>query len=158
MAFLFFILIAIVSLEPDIEGILVAIMIPGGYSLLIFSELHKIYKTQKIEFVGENIIIEGKIRKDPWEKLGNEIEKRDIHIIGYSYDLYGKEIYNYPIKRAGPSEIAIELKNGRTILFDAYEYTSKQKLYFLKTVTEKGDVLIEGRLKLMMSRKTRSDR
>ncbi len=45
------------------------------------------------------------------------------------------------------------MKNGKTILFDAYGYTSKQKLYFLKAITEKEDVLVEGKLKEMMSRK-----
>ena len=110
-------------------------------------------KTQKIEFADEKIIIKGKIRKDPCAKLENdrnEVMKRDIYRVGYSQDLYGEEIYHYHYQRRKPSEVAIELKNGKTILFDAYGYTSKQKLYFLKAITEKGDVLVEGKLKSMM--------
>ena len=81
----------------------------------------------------------------------NIIIKSDIYRVGYSRELYGKEIYNYPIKRGGPSEIAIELKDGKKIFFDAYEYTSMQKLFFLKSITEKGNVLVEGKLNTMMS-------
>ena len=53
--------------------------------------------TQKIELGDEIIVIEGKIRKKPLDKLENErniIIKSDIYRVGYSRELYGKEIYN----------------------------------------------------------------
>lgn len=149
-------LIYIVYIANNMEGIVVSAGMPVVYLLYLFIEFNRIYKTQKIEFSDEKIIIEGKIRKEPWAKLENdrnEVMKRDIYRIGYSQDLYGEEIYHYHYQRRKPSEVAIELKNGKTILFDAYGYTSKQKLYFLKAITEKGDVLVEGKLKEMMSRK-----
>jgi len=149
-------IVFLIYIAYDMEGIIVSAGMPGVYLLYLFIEIHRIYKTQKIEFADEKIIIKGKIRKDPCAKLENdrnEVMKRDIYRVGYSQDLYGEEIYHYHYQRRKPSEVAIELKNGKTILFDAYGYTSKQKLYFLKAITEKGDVLVEGKLKEMMSRK-----
>ncbi len=146
-------IVFLIYIAYNMEGIVVAAGMPGVYLLYLLVEINQIYKTQKIEFTDEKIILEGKIRKDPLAKLENdrnEVMKRDIYRIGYSQDLYGKEIYHYHYQRRKPSEVAMELKNGKTILFDVYGYTSKQKLYFLKAITEKGDVLVEGKLKSMM--------
>ncbi len=151
MLSIFFLLI---HLAHNMEGIIAAIGMPGIYTLIIFVEFSQRYKTQKIVISNEKIIVEGKIQKESLGKLineRNEIKKSDVCRVGYSRDLYGKEIYYYHYQRRGPNEIAIELKDGSRILFDAYEYTSKQKLYFLKAITEKEDVLVEGKLKTMMS-------
>ena len=152
--FMFLLFLLLISVAQNLHDIFIAVGIPAGSTLLVFFVFNRVYKTQKIELGDEIIVIEGKIRKKPLDKLENErniIIKSDIYRVGYSRELYGKEIYNYPIKRGGPSEIAIELKDGKKIFFDAYEYTSMQKLFFLKSITEKGNVLVEGKLNTMMS-------
>ncbi len=92
MLSIFFLLI---HLAHNMEGIIAAIGMPGIYTLIIFVEFSQRYKTQKIVISNEKIIVEGKIQKESLGKLineRNEIKKSDVCRVGYSRDLYGKEI------------------------------------------------------------------
>ena len=82
----------LISVAQNLHDIFIAVGIPAGSTLLVFFEFNRGYKTQKIELGDEIIVIEGKIRKKPLDKLENErniIIKSDIYRVGYSRELYG---------------------------------------------------------------------
>ena len=115
-----------------------------------------------MEVFDNKIVIEKKIKEwkngkagDKWKIQRDEITIDNISRIGYSMDLYGKELYFYRYKTRGyRSEIVVEMKNGEKSTFDIYFFVPWQQAIILKALTVNREVVITGSLKEIISKRS----
>ncbi len=134
----------------------------GVIYILLLLILNEDYHKQLIIVYDKKIVIEKKIKElknekegDKWKVQRDEIITDNIFRIGYSMDLYGKELYFYRYKTRGyRSEIVIEMKNGEKSAFDIYFFLPWQQAIILKALTVNREVIITGSLKEGMSKRS----
>lgn len=130
--------------------------------ILLFLILNEEYHKQLIIVYDNKIVIEKKIKEwkngkagDKWKIQRDEITIDNISRIGYSMDLYGKELYFYRYKTRGyRSEIVVEMKNGEKSTFDIYFFVPWQQAIILKALTVNREVVITGSVKEIISKRS----
>ena len=134
----------------------------GVIYILLLLILNEDYHKQLIIVYDKKIVIEKKIKEwkngkagDKWKIQRDEITIDNISRIGYSMDLYGKELYFYRYKTRGyRSEIVVEMKNGEKSTFDIYFFVPWQQAIILKALTVNREVVITGSLKEIISKRS----
>lgn len=108
----------------------------------------KVIIDQKVMELGNT----GKKKKNSWIHQRIEINPADVSRIGFSFEMYGKDLYCHSEKtsqtkkiinyQGAYEEVAIEMNDGRIFTFDPLIYSLKQLREIINILSRNGKVQI----------------
>ncbi len=108
----------------------------------------KVIIDQKVMELGNT----GKKKKNSWIHQRIEINPADVSKIGFSFEMYGKDLYCHSEKtprekkiinyQGAYEEVAIEMNDGRIFTFDPLIYSLKQLREIINILSRNGKVQI----------------
>lgn len=120
------------------------------------------YRKDHVEIDYEKVIIDQKVmewanidkwmKKDSWIHQKIEIDTMEVSRIGFSYEMYGKDLYYHSEKTPQEKnilnyqgiyeEVAIEMNDGRIFTFDPLIYSLKQLREIINILSRNGEIQI----------------
>ena len=119
----------------------------------------KVIIDQKVIELGNT----GKKKKNSWIHQRMEINPVDVSRIGFSFEMYGKDLYCHSEKtpqakkilnyQGAYEEVAIEMNDGRIFTFDPLIYSLKQLREIINILSRNGEVQISTGLEKVLRRR-----
>ena len=119
----------------------------------------KVIIDQKVMELGNT----GKKKKNSWIHQRIEINPADVSRIGFSFEMYGKDLYCHSEKtsqtkkiinyQGAYEEVAIEMNDGSIFTFDPLIYSLKQLREIINILSRNGEVQISTGLEKVLRRR-----
>ena len=119
----------------------------------------KVIIDQKVMELGNT----GKKKKNSWIHQRIEINPADVSRIGFSFEMYGKDLYCHSEKtprekkiinyQGAYEEVAIEMNDGGIFTFDPLIYSLKQLREIINILSRNGEVQIPTGLEKVLRRR-----
>ena len=119
----------------------------------------KVIIDQKVMELGNT----GKKKKNSWIHQRIEINPADVSRIGFSFEMYGKDVYCHSEKtprekkiinyQGAYEEVAIEMNDGKIFTFDPLIYSLKQLREIINILSRNGEVQISTGLEKVLRRR-----
>ena len=119
----------------------------------------KVIIDQKVMELGNT----GKKKKNSWIHQRIEINPADVSRIGFSFEMYGKDLYCHSEKtprekkiinyQGAYEEVAIEMNDGGIFTFDPLIYSLKQLREIINILSRNGEVQISTGLEKVLRRR-----
>ena len=119
----------------------------------------KVIIDQKVMDLGNT----GKKKKNSWIHQSIEIDPADVSKIGFSFEMYGKDLYCHSEKtprekkiinyQGAYEEVAIEMNDGSIFTFDPLIYSLKQLREIINILSRNGEVQISTGLEKVLRRR-----
>ena len=116
----------------------------------------KVIIDQKVMELGNT----GKKKKNSWIHQRIEINPADVSRIGFSFEMYGKDLYCHSEKtsqtkkiinyQGAYEEVAIEMNDGSIFTFDPLIYSLKQLREIINILSRNGEVQISTELEKVL--------
>ena len=127
------------------------------------------YHKDHIEIDYGKVIIDQKVmelgntEKNSWIHQRIEINPADVSKIGFSFEMYGKDLYCHSEKtprekkiinyQGAYEEVAIEMNDGKIFTFDPLIYSLKQLREIINILSRNGEVQISTGLEKVLRRR-----
>ena len=113
--------------------------------------------------IDQKVMELGNTEKNSWIHQRIEINPADVSKIGFSFEMYGKDLYCHSEKtprekkiinyQGAYEEVAIEMNDGKIFTFDPLIYSLKQLREIINILSRNGEVQISTGLEKVLRRR-----